>query len=254
MFWAGIYPDALRRLREQGRADHLIDYARQGKQSYHIVSTYRQGRYAEDADYSRRFPKISNCVSTAWALRGANGNVLPSSAIRLRDTIGGRINSLPRLRKVRLRGLNANFQERQSEQERVFSFPFSLFPFPFLTANSLWIRKRSESGFPAPALFWSGMNQPNPPAAAKTPLPQAKTDEMEELEEPPLGPADWPWVTLTMQIVIALVFFAMWKAGNGEVGMVSQAFGAKDKQLIDAGQNWRFVTPIFCTAACCISR
>ncbi len=50
LFWAGIYPDALRRLREQGRADHLIDYARQGKQSYHIVSTYRQGRYAEDAE------------------------------------------------------------------------------------------------------------------------------------------------------------------------------------------------------------
>ena len=50
LFWGGIYPDALRRLREQGRADHLIDYARQGKRSYHIVSTYRQGRYAEDAE------------------------------------------------------------------------------------------------------------------------------------------------------------------------------------------------------------
>ena len=93
------------------------------------------------------------------------------------------------------------------------------------------------------------MNQPNLPDAANPHLPQAKTDEAadetDEPEEAPRGLADWPWVTLTMQIVIALVFFAMWKAGNGDVAMVSQAFGAKDKQLIDAGQKWRFVTPIF---------
>ena len=53
LFWAGIYPDMLRRLRDQGRADHLIDYVRQGKQSYRIVSTYQQGRYAEDAGLFR---------------------------------------------------------------------------------------------------------------------------------------------------------------------------------------------------------
>ena len=53
LFWAGIYPDALRQLRAQGRADHLIDYVRQGKQSYRIVSTFQQGRYAEDAELFR---------------------------------------------------------------------------------------------------------------------------------------------------------------------------------------------------------
>ena len=89
------------------------------------------------------------------------------------------------------------------------------------------------------------MDHPKPPNAANTALPQAQTNPIEEPEDEPMAPAGVPWVTLTMQIIIALVFFAMWKAGNGEVGMVSQAFGAKDKQLIDAGQKWRFVTPIF---------
>ncbi len=53
LFWAGIYPEALRKMRSQGRADHLIDYVRQGKQSYYIVSTFQQGRFAEDAGLFR---------------------------------------------------------------------------------------------------------------------------------------------------------------------------------------------------------
>ena len=54
LFWAGVYPEAVRRLRAQGRADHLIDYVRQGKQSYYIVSTFQHGRYAEDANLFRQ--------------------------------------------------------------------------------------------------------------------------------------------------------------------------------------------------------
>ena len=49
LFWAGLYPEALRRMREQGRADSLIDYVRQGKHSYYVVSTFRHGPFAEDA-------------------------------------------------------------------------------------------------------------------------------------------------------------------------------------------------------------
>lgn len=49
LFWAGVYPDSVRRLRAPGCADHLIDYVRQGKQSYYIVSTFTHGRYQEDA-------------------------------------------------------------------------------------------------------------------------------------------------------------------------------------------------------------
>ena len=83
------------------------------------------------------------------------------------------------------------------------------------------------------------------PEAANRLFQRAENDSDEEPDDLPRGIADWPWVTLIMQIVIALVFLAMWKAGNGDIGLVSQAFGAKDKQLIDAGQTWRFVTPIF---------
>jgi hypothetical protein len=53
LFWTGLYPEALRKMRGQGRADHLINYVRQGKQSYYIVSTFQHGPYAEDADLFR---------------------------------------------------------------------------------------------------------------------------------------------------------------------------------------------------------
>lgn len=49
LFWAGVYPEALRQRRAYGNVDHLIDYVRQGKQSYYIVSTFQYGRYAQDA-------------------------------------------------------------------------------------------------------------------------------------------------------------------------------------------------------------
>ena len=54
LFWAGIYPEALKHLRAPSRADHLIDYVRQGKQSYYIVSTFQYGRYAQDAGLFRQ--------------------------------------------------------------------------------------------------------------------------------------------------------------------------------------------------------
>ncbi len=89
------------------------------------------------------------------------------------------------------------------------------------------------------------MAQPNLPDAANPRLQRPENNENEEYEDAPRGIADWPWVTVAMQIAIALVFFALWRAGNGDIALVSQAFGAKDKQLIDAGQKWRFVTAIF---------
>jgi hypothetical protein len=57
LFWAGIYPEALRLLRAPGRMDSLIDYIRQGKQSYYIVSTFQQGPYAREA---RLFRQLSD--------------------------------------------------------------------------------------------------------------------------------------------------------------------------------------------------
>jgi hypothetical protein len=43
LFWTGVYPEALERLRAAGTADHLIDYRLQGKRSYYLASTYTDG-------------------------------------------------------------------------------------------------------------------------------------------------------------------------------------------------------------------
>src|SRR5207245_8524384 len=40
LFWTGVYPEALARLRSVMRKDHFIDYTEQGKRSYYIASTY----------------------------------------------------------------------------------------------------------------------------------------------------------------------------------------------------------------------
>lgn len=39
LFWTGVYPEALQRLRALESADHLIDYCQQGKRSYYLAST-----------------------------------------------------------------------------------------------------------------------------------------------------------------------------------------------------------------------
>jgi hypothetical protein len=39
LFWVGVYPEALPRLRSPDRKDHLIDYRGQGKQAYFLAST-----------------------------------------------------------------------------------------------------------------------------------------------------------------------------------------------------------------------
>jgi hypothetical protein len=38
LFWAGVYPEALDKLKSRSRGDHLIDYCEHGKRSYRIAS------------------------------------------------------------------------------------------------------------------------------------------------------------------------------------------------------------------------
>ena len=54
LFWAGVYPEALRRLRSALSKDHFIDYCEQGKRSYYIASTYEDDPYREEAPVLRR--------------------------------------------------------------------------------------------------------------------------------------------------------------------------------------------------------
>lgn len=39
LFWTGVYPEALAKLRDQSSPDALIDFQRQGKRSYYMAST-----------------------------------------------------------------------------------------------------------------------------------------------------------------------------------------------------------------------
>jgi hypothetical protein len=39
LFWTGVYPEALARLRRTGSPDALINYQEQGKRSYYLAST-----------------------------------------------------------------------------------------------------------------------------------------------------------------------------------------------------------------------
>jgi hypothetical protein len=54
LFWTGLYPEALKRLRSALRKDHFIDYCEQGKRSYYIASTFDDDPYREEAPVLRR--------------------------------------------------------------------------------------------------------------------------------------------------------------------------------------------------------
>ncbi|HZT78993.1 MAG TPA: hypothetical protein VFA26_02125 [Gemmataceae bacterium] len=54
LFWTGVYPEVLDRLRSAFRKDHFIDYCEQGKRSYWIASTFDDEPYREEAPVLRR--------------------------------------------------------------------------------------------------------------------------------------------------------------------------------------------------------
>ncbi|MBX9680554.1 MAG: hypothetical protein K2X38_17490 [Gemmataceae bacterium] len=54
LFWTGVYPEGLRRLRSAMKKDHFVDYCQQGKRSYWIASTFEDEPYREEAAVLRR--------------------------------------------------------------------------------------------------------------------------------------------------------------------------------------------------------
>src|SRR6476646_9718994 len=40
LFWTGVYPEVLKRMRSSLHRDQFIDYCEQGKRSYYIASTF----------------------------------------------------------------------------------------------------------------------------------------------------------------------------------------------------------------------
>src|SRR5262245_1781906 len=66
LFWTGVYPEALKRMRSALTKDHFIDYCEQGKRSYWIASTYEDDAYAEEAPVLRRLSEQFELC--AWGL------------------------------------------------------------------------------------------------------------------------------------------------------------------------------------------
>jgi hypothetical protein len=54
LFWTGLFPEALKKLRSILRKDHFIDYCEQGKRSYLIASTFEDDPYRDEAPVLRR--------------------------------------------------------------------------------------------------------------------------------------------------------------------------------------------------------
>lgn len=57
LFWSGVYPGFLRQLRLRSEAEWVRDYARQGRESYHLVSTFDYPPYDREAPLFRRLSK-----------------------------------------------------------------------------------------------------------------------------------------------------------------------------------------------------
>src|SRR5436853_624383 len=54
LFWTGVYPEMLKRLRSPACKDFFVDYCAQGKRSYLIASTFETDPYREEALVLRR--------------------------------------------------------------------------------------------------------------------------------------------------------------------------------------------------------
>jgi hypothetical protein len=54
LFWTGVFPEHLERLRTGWTKDCFVDYCTQGKRSYYIASTFVEEPYEEEAAVLRR--------------------------------------------------------------------------------------------------------------------------------------------------------------------------------------------------------
>src|SRR5579859_5068227 len=63
LFWTGVYPESLARLRSALGKDQFIDYCEQGKRSYYIASTFEGHEFEEQAPVLRRLSEEFELVA-----------------------------------------------------------------------------------------------------------------------------------------------------------------------------------------------
>lgn len=54
LFWTGVYPEMLKKLRSALSRDSFVDYCEQGKRSYYIASTFDDEPFRDEAGVLRR--------------------------------------------------------------------------------------------------------------------------------------------------------------------------------------------------------
>jgi len=71
LFWAGVYPESLPRLQSKMRNDHLVDYVKQGKNSYAIAATFDYGDYRDQAPVLKKISEeFELCLYGLHLVRG----------------------------------------------------------------------------------------------------------------------------------------------------------------------------------------
>lgn len=68
LFWSGLYPEFLRRIKLEHGGDVICDYPRQGQQSYHLVSTFDYPPHDQEAPIFRQLSEEFEAYT--YALRG----------------------------------------------------------------------------------------------------------------------------------------------------------------------------------------
>ena len=89
LFWTGVYPEALDRLRSAACKDFFVDYCAQGKRSYYIASTYEDDPFRDEAAVLRRLSsEFELCafglreVRREWEKSRPDLNNLPGRLLR----------------------------------------------------------------------------------------------------------------------------------------------------------------------------
>lgn len=80
LFWAGVYPETLRKMQSSSNADQLVDYCQQGKRSYWIASTIESSDESDGEILSRLSREFELCayglreVRREWERRDGDGD------------------------------------------------------------------------------------------------------------------------------------------------------------------------------------